>query len=111
MLTTIRIHILEIRLTTLITTDEDSCQITKELMFKALKEVLHFNNVVINLINRYENVYLHLRYEIEKQKKITTFEVLDDLCCYVILDTSDQNRILKENLTDKDIASQSSIQT
>ena len=106
-----KINILKIRSTTLITTDKDSCQITKELMFKALKKTLHFNNVVINLINCYENVHLHLRYDTEKQKKITTFEVLDDLCCYVILDTSDQNRILKENLTDKDIASQSSIQT
>ena len=104
-----KINILEIRSTTLITTDEDSCQITKELMFKASERVLYLNNVVINLINRYENVHLHLRYSAERQKKMTTFEVLDDLRCYVILDASDQNRILKENLTDKDIASQSSI--
>ena len=97
------------RSTTLITTDEDSCQITKELMFKASERVLYLNNVVINLINRYENVHLHLRYSAERQKKMTTFEVLDDLRCYVILDASDQNRILKENLTDEDIASQSSI--
>ena len=99
------------RSTTLITTDEDSCQITKELVFKTLKKVLHLNNVIINLINRYENIRLHLRYSAEKQKKTATFEVLDDLRCYVILDASDQNRILKENLTDEDIASQSSIQT
>ena len=61
-----RINILKIRLTTLITTNEDSCQITKELMFKTFEEVLHFNNVVINLINRYENVHLHLRYNTEE---------------------------------------------
>ena len=93
----------------MITTDEDSCQITKELVFKTSKRALHLNNVVINLINRYENVHLHLRYSAERQKKMTTFEVLDDLRCYVILDASDQNRILKENLTDENIASQSSI--
>ena len=97
------------RSTTLIITNEDSCQITKELVFKASEEVLHFNNVVINLINRYENVYLHLRYDTERQKKLTTFKVLDDLRCYVILSASNQNRILKENLIDEDIASQSSI--
>ena len=91
--------------------NEDSCQITKELVFKAFKRVLHFNNVVINLINRYESVYLHLCYDTKEQKKIATFEVLNDLRCYVILDASDQNRILKENLTDENIASQSSIQT
>ena len=78
-------------------------------MFKAFEKVLHFNNVIINLINRYENVHLHLRYDIEKQKKITIFEVLNNLRCYVILDASDQNKILKENLTDKNITSQSSI--
>ena len=99
------------RSTTLITTDEDSCQITKELVFKASEKVLRFNNVIINLINRYENVHLHLRYSAERQEKITTFEVLNDFRCYVILDASDQNRILKENLTDEDITSQSSIQT
>ena len=109
LLTTIRINILEMRSTTLITTDEDSYQITKELMFKASERVLHLDNVIINLINRYENVHLHLRYSAERQKKMTTFEVLDDLRCYVILDASDQNKILKENLTDEDIASQSSI--
>ena len=106
-----KINILEMKLTTLITTDEDSCQITKELMFKAFERILHFNNVVINLINYYKNVYLHLRYNTERQKKITTFEVLNNFRYYVILDASDQNRILKENLTDEDIASQSSIQT
>ena len=111
LLTTIKINILKIRSTTLITTDEDSCQITKELMFKVSEKILHFNNVVINLINRYENVHLHLRYDTEKQKKITTFEVSDNFRCYVILNASDQNRILKENLTDKDITSQSNIQT
>ena len=84
-----RINILEIRLTTLIITDEDSCQITKELMFKASEEVLHFNNVVINLINCYKNIHLYLRYDTEEQKKIATFEVLNNLCCYVILDASD----------------------
>ena len=104
-----RINILKMRSTILITTDENSCQITKELVFKASEKALHLDNVVINLINRYENVHLHLRYSAERQKKMTTFEVLDDLRCYVILDASDQNRILKENLTDKDIASQSSI--
>ena len=78
-------------------------------MFKAFEEALYLNNVVINLINRYENVYLHLRYNTEKQKKIATFEVLNNLRYYVILDASDQNKILKENLTDKDITSQSSI--
>ena len=109
LLTTIRINILEIRSTTLIITDEDSCQITKKFMFKAFKEVLHLNNVVISLINRYKNVYLHLRYNTEEQKKITIFKVLDDLCCYVILNASDQNKILKENLTDEDLTSQSSI--
>ena len=97
--------------TTLITTDEDSCQITKELVFKASERVLHLDNVIINLINRYENVHLHLRYSVERQKKMTSFEVLDDFRCYVILDASDQNRILKENLTDENITSQSSIQT
>ena len=106
-----KINILKIKSTTLITTNEDSYQITKELVFKAIEKALYFNNVIINLINCYENVYLHLRYDIKRQKKITTFEVLDDLRCYVILDASDQNRILKENLTDEDIASQSSIQT
>ena len=95
--------------TTLIITDEDSCQITKELVFKAFKKALHLNNVVINLINRYENVHLHLRYDTEEQRKITTFKVLDDFRCYVILDASNQNKILKENLTDKDLTSQSSI--
>ena len=75
--------------TTLIITDEDSCQITKELMFKASERALHFDNVVINLINRYENIHLHLCYDIEEQKKIATFEVLDNLRCYVILDASD----------------------
>ena len=54
------------RLTILITTDEDSCQITKELMFKAFKKALHLNNIIINLINRYKNVHLHLRYDTEK---------------------------------------------
>ena len=97
------------RSTTLITTDEDSCQITKELVFKVFKRVLYLNNVIINLINRYESVYLHLCYDTERQKKITTFEVLDDFRCYVMLNASDQNRILKKNLTDEDIASQSSI--
>ena len=99
------------RLTTLITTDEDSCQITKKLLFKAFKEALHFNNVIINLINCYENVHLHLRYNTEEQKEIAIFEVLDNFRCYVILDASDQNRILKENLTDEDIVLQSSILT
>ena len=66
MLTTIKINILKMKSTILITTDEDSCQITKELMFKAFEEVLHLNNVIINLINRYENVYLYLRYNIEE---------------------------------------------
>ena len=80
-------------------------------MFKTSEETLHLDNVVINLINRYENVHLHLRYSAERREKMTSFEVLDDLRCYVILDASDQNRILKENLTDEDIASQSSIQT
>ena len=84
----------------MITTDKDSCQITKELMFKIFKEALYLNNVVIDLINRYKNVHLHLRYNIEEQKKIATFKVLDDFRYYVILDASDQNRILKENLTD-----------
>ena len=99
------------RSTTLITTDKDSCQITKELVFKASEKALHLDNVIINLINRYENVHLHLRYNMKEQKKIATFEVLDDLRCYVILSVNDQNRILKENLTDEDIISQSSIQT
>ena len=99
------------RSTTLITTNEDSCQITKELMFKAFKEALHLDNVVINLINCYKNVHLHLCYDTEKQIKITTFKVLDNLYYYVILDASDQNRFLKENLTDENIALQSSIQT
>ena len=80
-------------------------------MFKAFEEVLHLDNVVINLINCYENIHLHLRYNIEEQKKIATFEVLDDFRCYVILDASDQNKILKENLIDKNITSQSSILT
>ena len=77
------------RLTTLITTNKNSYQITKELMFKAFKRTLHLNNVVINLINRYKNVHLHLCYDTEEQKKIATFEVLDDLCYYVILNASD----------------------
>ena len=80
-------------------------------MFKAFEEVLHLDNVVINLINCYENVHLYLRYDTKEQKKIATFEVLDNLRYYVILDASDQNRILKENLTDEDIISQSSILT
>ena len=80
-------------------------------MFKTFEEALYFDNIVINLINYYENVYLHLRYNIKEQKKITTFKVLNNLCYYVILDASDQNRILKENLTDENIASQSSILT
>ena len=78
-------------------------------MFKTFKEVLHLNNVVINLINDYENVRLYLRYDTEEQKKKTTFEVLNNLRCYVILNTSDQNKISKENLTDKDLTLQSSI--
>ena len=77
------------RLTTLITIDEDSCQITKELVFRATEEILQLDNVVINLINRYENVHLHLRYDIEEQKRVTTFEVLNDFRCYVILNASD----------------------
>ena len=109
LLTTMKINILEMRSTILITIDEDSYQITKELMFKASEKTLHLDSVVINLINRYEDVHLHLRYDTKRQKKITTFEVLNNLRCYVILDASDQNRILKENLTDEDIASQSSI--
>ena len=84
-----KINILEIRSTTLITTDKDSCQITKELVFKAFEKALHLDNVIINLINRYENVHLHLRYDTEEQKKITTFEVLNNLRYYVILDASD----------------------
>ena len=84
-----RINILEMRLTTLITIDEDSCQITKELVFRATEEILQLDNVVINLINRYENVHLHLRYDIEEQKRVTTFEVLNDFRCYVILNASD----------------------
>ena len=111
MFTIIRINILKIRSTILITTNEDSCQITKELVFKTFEEALHFDNVIINLINRYKNVHLHLCYDIEEQKKITTFEVLNNLCCYVILDTNNQNRTLKENLIDKDLTLQSSIQT
>ena len=111
LLTTIKINILKMRSTILITTNKNSCQITKELIFKTFKEVLHFNNVVINLINCYKNVHLHLCYDTEEQKKITTFKVLNNLRYYVILDASDQNRILKENLTDKDLTSQSSIQT
>ena len=99
------------RSTTLITTDEDSCQITKELMFKVFEEALYLDNVIINLINCYENIHLHLRYDTKEQKKIATFKVLDDLRCYVILDASDQDRVLKENLTDENIASQSSILT
>ena len=97
------------RSTILITINEDSCQITKELVFKAFKRALHLDNVIINLINRYKNIHLHLCYDTKEQKKIATFEVLDDFRYYVILDASDQNRILKENLTDEDIASQSSI--
>ena len=58
-------------------------------MFKASKKVLHLDNVVINLINRYENVHLHLRYDIKEQKKITIFEVLNNFRCYVILNASD----------------------
>ena len=58
-------------------------------MFKAFEEALHLNNVVINLINRYKNIHLHLRYNTEEQKKIATFKVLDDLRCYVILNASD----------------------
>ena len=75
--------------TTLITTNENSCQITKELVFKASEEALHLDNVVINLMNCYENVHLYLRYDTEEQKKITTFKVLNNLCCYVILNVSD----------------------
>ena len=93
----------------MITTNEDSCQITKELMFKAFERTLHLDNVVINLINCYENVHLHLRYDTEEQKKIATFEVLNNLYCYIILSANDQNRILKENLINEDITSQSSI--
>ena len=58
-------------------------------MFKVFKEALHLDNVVINLINRYKSVHLHLRYNIKEQKKIATFKVLDNLCCYMILDASD----------------------
>ena len=89
LLTTIRINILKIRSTILITTNEDSCQIMKELVFKATKEVLYFNNVVINLINRYKNVYLHLCYDTKEQKKIAIFKVLNNFRYYVILDVSD----------------------
>ena len=80
-------------------------------MFKALKRALHLNNVIINSINQYENVNLYLHYNIEEQKKITLFKILDNLRYYVILSINNQNRILKKNLIDKDIASQSSIQT
>ena len=55
-----RINILKIRSTILIITNEDSCQITKKLVFKTFEEVLQLDNVVINLINRYKNVHLHL---------------------------------------------------
>ena len=78
-------------------------------MFKALEKALHLDNVIINLINCYKNVHLHLQYDTKEQKKIATFKVLDDLRCYVILDINDQNRILKKNLTDKDLTSQLSI--
>ena len=77
------------RLTTLIITNEDSCRITKELMFKAFEEALHLDNVIINLINCYENIHLHLRYDTKEQRKIMIFKVLNDLRCYVILDASD----------------------
>ena len=73
----------------LITTNENSCQITKEPVFKVIEEVLHLDNVIINLMNCYENVHLHLCYNTEEQKKITTFEVLNNLRCYVILNASD----------------------
>ena len=69
--------------------NKDSYQITKEFMFKVFERVFYLDNVVINLINRYENVHLHLCYDTEEQKKIATFEVLDNLRCYVILDASD----------------------
>ena len=99
------------RSTILITTNEYSCQITKELVFKVSEETLHLDNIVINLINRYENIHLHLCYVTKEQKKLTIFKVLNNLCYYVILDASDWNRIFKENLTDKDLTSQSSIWT
>ena len=41
--------------TTLITTDEDSCVITKKLLIKATEEALIRENVVINLINRFKD--------------------------------------------------------
>ena len=77
------------RLMILITTNEDSYQITKELVLRATKEALYFNNVVINLINRYKNIHLHLCYDTEEQKKITTFKVLNNLDYYVILNVND----------------------
>ena len=58
-------------------------------MFKAFEKALHFDNVIIDLINRYKNIHLYLRYDTEEQKKIVTFEVLDNLRCYVILNASD----------------------
>ena len=84
-----RINILKIRSTTLITTNKDSCQITKELVFKAFEEILHLDNVVINLMNCYKNIHLHLCYDTEEQKKITTFKILNDFRYYVILNASD----------------------
>ena len=41
--------------TTLIITDEDSCVIIKKLLIKVTEEALIRENVVINLINRFEN--------------------------------------------------------
>ena len=84
-----KINILKIKSTILIITNENSYQITKKLMFKTFKEALHFDNVIINLINRYKNIHLHLRYDTEEQKKIAIFKVLNNLYCYVILDASD----------------------
>ncbi len=58
-----KINILKMRSTILITINKDSCYITKKLVFKAFEKVLHLDNVIINLINRYKNVHLHLCYD------------------------------------------------
>ena len=97
--------------TALITTDGDSCVITKGLLVKATEEALIKENVVINLVNRFEGHTFWLKYNIGKSYKRAGFRVIDDLRSYVMLSIRDQDSIPVEELTDENTTPQSVIQT
>ena len=109
LLATLRTAIFDMKTTTLITTDEDSCVITKRLLIKATEEALIKENVVINLINRFKEHTFWLKYNIEKSYKRADFRIINDLRSYVMLNIRDQNSIFVKKLTDEDTTSQSVI--